>query len=117
MTVFEKIEAQQKGLEDTAIWMVGEQLKDICSREPDSAKLVAEDLENKDMSLANAEKKIKAYADKHRKGNFACVPPNVAEKILREFYGLPGASEPKAVAAQVPEETKKADELDLSAFF
>ena len=45
MTVFEKIEAQQKGLEDTAIWMVGEQLKDICSREPDSAKLVAEDLE------------------------------------------------------------------------
>ena len=31
MTVFEKIEAQQKGLEDTAIWMVGEQLKDICS--------------------------------------------------------------------------------------
>lgn len=117
MTVFEKIEAQQKGLEDTAIWMVGEQLKDICSREPDSAKLVAEDLENKDMSLANAEKKIKAYADKHRKGNFACVPPNVAEKILREFYGLPGASEPKPVAAQVPEETKKADELDLSAFF
>ena len=119
MTVFEKIEAQQKGFEDTAIWMVGEQLKDICSREPDSAILVAQDLENKDMSLANAEKKIKAYADKHRKGNFACVPPNVAEKILREFYGLPGAAAPKlqVLTQTMPEKPKPVDDLDLSAFF
>lgn len=29
MTVFEKIEAQQKGYENTSAWMVGEQLKDI----------------------------------------------------------------------------------------
>ena len=71
------------------------------------------------MSLANAEKKIKAYADKHRKGNFACVPPNVAENILREFYGLPGAAAPKlqVLPQAIPEKLKPADDLDLSAFF
>lgn len=30
MNVFEMITAQQKGKENTAAWMVGEQLKEIC---------------------------------------------------------------------------------------
>ena len=34
MTVFEKIEAQQKGKEGTPAWMVGEQLKEICAGDP-----------------------------------------------------------------------------------
>ena len=84
----QKIEAQQQGIEGTAPWMVGEQLKEICLREPESAELIGQDLENADMSLAAAEKKIKAYADSHKKGSFACVPPDVAEDILRKFYGL-----------------------------
>lgn len=83
-----KIEAQQKGIEGTAPWMVGEQLKDICRREPDSAELITQDLENEGMSLVEAEKKIKAYADQHKKGSFACVTPDVADGILRKFYGL-----------------------------
>ena len=87
MTVFEKIAAQQ-GKERTAVWMVGEQLKEICEREPRAAELVEQDLENPEMSLANCEKKIKAFADKHKTGNFACVIPSEAEKIIREFYGL-----------------------------
>ena len=99
MTVFEKIAAQQ-GKERTAVWMLGEQLKDICRHEPKSAELVMQDLDNPEMSLANCEKKIKAFADKHRTGNFACVIPAEAERIIREFYGLPkhGAEE-AAVAA------------------
>ncbi|WMJ83174.1 hypothetical protein RBH76_10610 [Oscillospiraceae bacterium MB24-C1] len=80
--------AAQQGKENTPIWMVGEQLKDICRNEPRSAELVAQDLDIPEMSLANCEKKIKAYADSHRQGNFACVIPSVAEKIIREFYGL-----------------------------
>ena len=93
MTVFEKIEAQQKGKENTAAWMVGEQLKDICRSDPHCAELVEQDLENASMSISEAEKKIKAYADKQKRtGNCVCVPPNVAEKIIREFYGLPEAS-------------------------
>lgn len=82
-----KIAAQQ-GTQGTPVWMVGEQLKDICRSEPHSAELVAQDLDVPEMSLPNCEKKIKAYADKHRKGNFACVIPSVAERIIREFYGL-----------------------------
>ncbi len=91
MDVFEMIEAQQKGKENTAPWMVGEQLKDICRREPGCAGIVAEDLKNKDMGIDACEKKIKAWADGHKKGNCAVVPPNVAEGIIREFYGLPVA--------------------------
>lgn len=91
MTVFEMIEAQQKGKEGTPAYMVGEQLKDICRNEPNCAQLVAADLENKDMSLEAAAGKIKAHADKlHRekKGNCVCITPDVADGIIREFYGL-----------------------------
>lgn len=89
MTVFEKIEELQKGKENTAPWMVGEQLKDICRREPHCEIIVLEDLENPDMSLEMCEKKIKAWADQQkRNGSCVCVPPNVAEKIIRKFYGL-----------------------------
>jgi len=101
MTVFEKIEAQQKGKENTAAWMVGEHLQDICRSDPHCADLVAQDLENASMSIVEAEKKIKAYADKQKRtGNCVCVPPNVAEKIIREFYGLPEA--PSAVTPDAP---------------
>lgn len=86
----EAIEAQQaKEKGRTAAWMAGEQLKDICRREPASAELIEQDMANEDMSIQAAEKTIKAYADKHRTGNFACVTPMEAEEILREFYGLP----------------------------
>lgn len=87
MTVFEKIAAQQ-GAENTTVWMVGEQLKDMIRDCPGWQELVDQDLENESMSLAECEKKLKAYADKHRKGNFSCVVPSVAEKIIRDFYGL-----------------------------
>lgn len=89
------IEAQQaKVNEGSPQWMVGEQLKDICRMEPGSAELIAQDLDVAAMSITEAEKKIKGYSDEH-KGNAACfcVSPAVAERILREFYGLPGQSE------------------------
>ena len=110
MDVFEKIEALQKGIENTAPWMVGEQLKDICRREPACAELVEKDLDVKGMGLADCEKQIKAWADKNKKGNCCCVPPNVAEGIIRKFYGLPEAGEQKQT--QVP----AGKVLDLSAF-
>ena len=104
MSVFEKIEAQQKGKENTAPWMVGEQLKEICSREPLAAELVEKDLAVEKMSLEACEKKIKEWADKHKKGGCAVVPPNVAEKIIREFYGIPaaGQSKPSVADATAP---------------
>lgn len=83
----------QQPTERTAVWMVGEQLKDMLRAEPHLAELVLEDLQSKEMSLANCEKKIKAYADKHKTGSFACVIPSEAETIIREFYGLPKAGQ------------------------
>ena len=86
---------QQRGVKErSAPWMVAEQLKDICRREPERAVLLAKDLENPQMGIVQAEKKIKAFADGHKAGGFSCVTPLEAEEILREFYGLgaPAAS-------------------------
>ncbi len=80
---------QSKAKEYSAPWMVAEQLMDICRAEPVSAELICQDLDNPEMSVEKAEKKIKAFADAHRSGNCACVPPREADRILREFYGLP----------------------------
>lgn len=91
----QKISAQQPK-ERTPVWMVGEQLKDILRAEPSLAELVAQELDVKEMSLADCEKKIKAFADAHKTGKFACVIPSEAEGIIREFYGLSAlGSEPE----------------------
>ena len=88
MSVIEKIEAQQKALkEGCPAWAVGEQLKDMCREDGRLAELVEKDLDIQEMDISHAEKKIKAYADSHKSGNFAFVPPKEAERILREFYG------------------------------
>lgn len=84
-------EQQSKVKERSAPWMVAEQLMDICRREPHSAELIARDLENPDMGIVQAEKKIKAFADAHKNSGFSCVTPWEAEEILREFYGLGSA--------------------------
>lgn len=105
MSVFEKIEAQQKGHENTDVWMVGEQLKDMLRAEPSLQEIVDKDLDVEGMSLKKAAAKIKAWADKQpRKGNCVCVPPNVAEKIIREFYGLPEAAEKVESVSAAPSE-------------
>lgn len=115
MTVYEKIAAQQKGHENTDIWMVGHQLMDILRGDPALEDIVDKDLDVKELSLSNAAKKIKAFADdQHKKTKRACVciPPDVAAGIIREFYGLPacGASEP---AAPAPEDDAIPDFADF----
>ena len=90
------IAEQQKGKEGTPAWMVGEQLKEIASREPVSAELLEKDLAVTEMNLEKAADQIKKKADelhKAQKGNCVCVPPNVAEEVLRKFYGLPKKGE------------------------
>lgn len=90
MSAIEKLKAQQAGvLDQSAAWMVAEQLMDLCRREPVCAGLLDRDLDIPELSITEAEKQIKAYADQHRTKNFACVTPVEAEKILRKFYGLP----------------------------
>lgn len=87
-TVIRQIEEQQAGKEDTPPYFVGEQLKDIIRNNPQAAEIVGQDLRLKEMSIVECEKKIKKYADEHRKKNFAFVSPQQAEKIICEFYGI-----------------------------
>lgn len=106
--LIEAISKQQKGKEGTAVFGVGEQLKDICRTTPGTAELVLEDFNNPDMSIADCEKKIKAFADKRHKevkGNGVFVSPSEADKIIREFYGIPEA-EQLPVAPAAPKRSK-----------
>ena len=89
------IRAQQASLQKgEAAFCIGEQLADICQREPASAELVRQDLENEEMSLKACAAKLQATADeKHRKDNseMVCIMPTEAETVIRAFYGLPEA--------------------------
>lgn len=122
MSILEKallaIEAQQPK-QRNAVWMVGEQLKDMLRAEPELAEIVEQDLSVAAMSLAECEKKIKAYADKHKTGNFACVIPSEAERIIREFYGLPARGESQTAVPAAPEPVPPVSDglIDLSAYF
>ena len=54
----ELLEEQQRNVKErSAPWMVAEQLKDICRREPHSAEILAQDLENASMSITEAERR------------------------------------------------------------
>ncbi len=77
------IEGQQPKNKGT-LWYCGEQLKEICRREEDSAALILEDVTKKGHGIADAEKKIREYA----KGNGGGCSDYEAEGILRKFYGL-----------------------------
>lgn len=103
-----QIELQQKGKENTAVWYVGEQLKDICRESFHNAEIVSTDLNNPEMSIEKCERKIEEYARKHKNGSCGCCPPNVADRIIREFYGIPTA-EDSAPA-------KQPDLIDLADF-
>ncbi len=110
----EMITEQQKGKENTAPWFVGEQLKDICRTTPGAAELVVQDLVIKEMSVSECEKKIKALADeRHRKnkGNCAFVSHTEADRIIREFYGIPAAEETAQPAADIQDKF-----IDLADF-
>lgn len=81
----EMIGEQQAALKQkNQIYWVGEQLKDILRAAPGAAGVVMEDLRQSGMTITDCEKKIAAYA----KGNGGCCPPQEADKIIREFYGI-----------------------------
>ena len=86
----ELIEQQQTAMKGRGpAFYVGEQLKDILrDGGPGAARVVAQDLEQEGMGLADCEKKIAEYAQAHRSGNCGVCPPQEAERIIRKFYGL-----------------------------
>lgn len=105
-TAIEKIEKQQIGTKGSAVYYVGEQLKDICRESEHNADIVSTDLDNPKMSIAKCEIKIAEYASQHKNGKSGCCPPQVADSIIRKFYGLPAPGEAPT----------KSNVLDLSDF-
>lgn len=109
--------AAQQPKERSAIWMVGEQLKDMVRAEPGIAALLLADLAGKGMGLADAEQQIAAAARKNKVGNCGVVTPAEAEDILRSFYGLPPrGAEPEPERDEAKFAPPPEGMLDLSAF-
>ena len=106
--LYDLIENQRKGHENEPRWMIGEQLLEIAEREPGVIEILERDLEIPELNLEAAEKKFQQYADKnHGSAKAFCITPKVAEKILREMYGLPGGSSRKESSSSF---------LDLASF-
>lgn len=106
--VLDKITAQQnQHKKGTAPWCVGEQLKDILRDQPDVANLIAQDLEQKGMGIADCEKKIAAFAKSNSQGNVGFCGLADADRIIREFYGLPARREESAAPAAAPAPTRR----------
>lgn len=93
----ELIEAQQKAAGNIGhVFLMGEQLKDICRNEPQAAELVVQDLANPEMSLAKLKFTFDKFAREHRQGNESCITPDQAEELIRKFYGIPANQKPSA---------------------
>lgn len=88
----EKISSEQEGKEFSDVFMVGEQIKDICQNNAEATELVLADLDVPEMSIERCAAEIKKEADrlhKEKNGNCICIPPDMAEGIIRKFYGIP----------------------------
>ena len=91
---------QQATRRKGTVYHAGEQLRDICRREPDSAQLILTDMALGDKhGIAAAEQKIREYC----RGVGGGCSDSEAEDVLRRFYGLGGAGE-------APEEEKEIQE-------
>lgn len=112
----QEISAQQAKLNEySPVFQLGEQLKDIISESPDVAGIVLEDLKQPSMKLADCEKKIAAFAQSHRHGNAGCCPPKEADRIIREYYGIP-ARQAAAAPLQFAAPKKQPKKLSLADF-
>lgn len=92
MSVYEKIAEQQAKCPGSAAWFVGEQLAEICRGDPRAEEIVERDLDVPEMSIKAAEKKIAAFAKQNQRGNAGFCSGADAERILRDFYGIPAAA-------------------------
>lgn len=110
-TALNKINEQQKKFQQgSAPWCVGEQLKDMLRENATGAGIVAMDIDQKGMGLADCEKKIAAFANDHRQGTVGFCGPADSDRIIREFYGLseaPAATFPTSPAVPSPAPRRK----------
>lgn len=97
-------EKQSKFNESDKRYWIAEQVKDICRENEDNAHHIYNDLDDEQMSIKKIEERIANYAKKHG----GCCPPQPADKIIREFFGL-------AEPTEKPAEPKN-EMIDLADF-
>lgn len=121
---FQAIHEQQEKMQKySPAYCLGEQLKGILSENPAAASLVLEDFKNPGMKITDCEKKIAEFAKAHKVGNCGCCPPDEADRIIREFYGIPKSGKVAGVLT-FPNETQpaaqatqpRAKKVNLAAF-
>ena len=77
---------------------------------------IAASILDKQKTIEGALGEIRKYAEEHRTGNFAFVPPETALDIVGKYYGIETAEEePQAPAPAKPERRAEPDDLDLDA--
>ena len=100
-------EAGNPGIQFLGGWLTGE-----LDKRPE----LAEKLLDEKKSVKGAFDQIRSYAEKHKTGNFAFVPPEKALEIVSEYYGFSADVEKQETQALAPEpKPKKADAFDLDA--
>jgi len=107
--MLEKLTEQTAAAKDGAK-AVGELLLELCADDTYAAELVEQDLDNPGMSLDRCFEKMRNAAQKKQKGGCYYMPPKEAEKMVREFYGIP---EKRKAAPKVEPQTP-AGILDLA---
>lgn len=105
-------EAPEKSLP----WAVGDMLRTMVAGGGRGAELVAQDLENKEMSLKKCADKLTAYAREHQKAGCYWMPPEEARRIIREFYGIPEETQEPERESEAEKREKRAS-LDLPDLF
>lgn len=103
---------QQATRRKGTVYHAGEQLRDICRREPDSAQLILTDMAlGEKHGIAAAEQKIREYC----RGVGGGCSDSEAEDVLRRFYGLGGKTE-EAPGEEEPREMGGAEIIDLADY-
>ena len=92
------------------IQFLGEWLTEQLERVHANAEKILAD----DKTLAGAFGEIRKYAEGHKTGNYAFVPPEKAVEIVDAYYGL--AEKPAKAQPQAPAQARtEPDDLDLDA--
>ena len=120
-TLLSVIKQQQAGKEGTPEWAIGEQLIGIASESALNAELIERDLQTDGMKLSDAAAALKKYADAHHgKAREFCIIPEVADKILRQFYGIEERKEGQPLTAHggapLAQGSQDGEFVDLSDF-
>lgn len=102
----------EKEYEYSPVRGVAKQLMDIVGSNEERAAVVLEDFAA-GRTVKKCEQEIKKWVDGHHKGNSGYCPPDIADGIIRKYFGLPEAGEKPQ---QRPQPKRKNKTINLADF-